>query len=156
MKKMLLTQGRFALVDDEDFEWLSQWKWSFSGGKKDSGYAVRNDNGVIILMHREIKNPPPEKEIDHKDTDKLNNQKYNLRECTKSQNNGNRPRYDKQRPGKYKGCFLKKDKKKWLSQITINKKSKFLGYFDNEIDAAIAYNVAALQIFGEFARVNVL
>ena len=93
MKKIELTQGKFALVDDEDFEWLNQWKW-YANHLGYTWYVVRSvryDNEVkAILMHRSILNAKIGEEIDHINHNGLDNRKKNLRICTRSQNNMNR------------------------------------------------------------------
>jgi len=150
MKKIPLTQGKFALVDDEDFEYLSQWKWC-ANKSHNTFYVITNiyKNGkwTIDMMHRLLLDG---KQIDHKDGNGLNNQKKNLRACTHQQNQANR------RPtkgtSKYKGVCCRN--KKWQSYIRIDGKRIHLGYFDSEIDAAMSYDRAALQYFGDFARTN--
>lgn len=94
MKKIELTQGQYALVDDEDFDYLNQWKWfaHYSTITK-SYYAQRNEgkhpNRFVVHMSRVVMNTPDGMRCDHKDHDTLNNQKYNLRNSTVSQNNMN-------------------------------------------------------------------
>jgi len=152
LRRIKLTQGKFALVDDEDFEWLSQWKW-YAQKSCNIFYAkthiYKNDKRTTIGMHSLLLNA---KQIDHKDGNGLNNQKENLRACTHSQNQMN------MRPiggsSKYKGVCWYKRYKKWRSQIRVNGKKIHLGYFDSEEDAAGAYDDAAKIIFGEFARFN--
>jgi len=148
-----LTKGKFTIVDDEDYEWLSQWKWHYNNG----GYAVRaitttKNKQTLILMHRIITNAPPDKQVDHIDHDKLNNVRINLRACTHAENQHNRCRGCG--TSKFKGvCWHKRDKK-WMSSIRIYDKLKHLGCFVNEIDAAKAYDKAARELFGEFAFGN--
>ena len=159
MKKIPLTKNEFALVDDEDYDFLMRWKWSYA-----RGYAIRANNFKkpcgkrstnIIHMHRVVNNTPDGFETDHINDDKLDNRKDNLRSCTKSENNMNRKSYERS-SSKYKGVFLVKSNKKWRASIGINGKRKTLGTFELEIDAAKAYNKSALIYFGEFARLNIL
>jgi len=151
MKKIQLTQGRVALVDDEDYEWLSQWKWFY-----DNGYALRNNwkpTHTIIYMHREIMNTPKSKRTDHKDTNGLNNQKSNLRICTQSENLMYRGKQKNNTSG-YKGVTFDNAKQKWMAQIKVNRKKIYLGRYKKAIDAAHAYDDAAQKYHGEFARLN--
>src|SRR5688572_4947824 len=91
MKEIPLTQGKVALVDDEDYEWLNRWKWTFQECKSGNGYAVRYSRGRREYMHRLVLNAPTGTEIDHVATgDTLNNQRTNLRVCTRAQNLANR------------------------------------------------------------------
>ena len=137
--------GKFALVDDADFDWLSQLKWRDSC----NGYA---SSGVkSIKMHRLIMQTPKGMHTDHIDGNGLNNQRSNLRICTQSQNGMNRGAQINSTSGN-KGVF--KRGKRWKSQIKVGKKIKYLGYFASKTEAAIAYNKAALEHFGEFARLN--
>ena len=88
MKEIPLTQGEVALVDDEDYEWLNQWRWYVLKARH-TFYAVRFDGGRTQSMHREIMCNPVGKEVDHSDMDGLNNQRINLRIATRSQNHKN-------------------------------------------------------------------
>lgn len=96
---------------------------------------------------------PPGLETDHIDHDKLNNQRHNLRVASKSQNNQNR----KKRNGtssKYKGLYRDNRRNRWVCKIKLNNKNIQLGYFENEIEAALMYDVAAKYFFKEFALLN--
>jgi hypothetical protein len=156
MKKIKLTQGKFALVDDEDFEYLNQFKWSVY---KDYNtfYVTRqiklpNGKHRSIKMHREIMKTPKGKLTDHADGNGLNNQKYNLRICTAQENNRNL-RHRKIKSSKYKGVYLG-NKKYWRAHIGVNSKQVYLGCFSSENEAALAYNEKAKELFGEFAYLN--
>ncbi len=162
MKQIPLTKGQFALVDDEDFEYLNQWKWcAIKREGTHTFYAKRrvvinNDKITSIMMHRLImKLSDPKIIVDHKDRNGLNNQGDNLRLVTHSQSNINRGVY-RNRTSEYLGVYRRKDRKinPWHSKITINKWQKHLGSFSNEIDAAKAYNAAAIKYHGEFANLN--
>lgn len=155
MKEIQLTQGRVALVDDEDYEYLSQWKWYAKNGRGDLFYAYRAiyNKGVqtLIKMHRLIMEAPSDMEVDHIDRNGLNNQKHNLRICTHHQNQYNKGAHEGG-TSKYNGvCYMKG----WyVAQISISGKRKFIGRFSSEIDAAIAYDKMARKIYGEFAYLN--
>ncbi len=164
MKKIALTQGLFALVDDADYEWLNQWKWIANRMKTHHilYYAVR---GIPVAkgkqgdekMHRLILGlqPGDKRECDHKDGDGLNNQQSNLRICTRMQNQQNQ-RKQKSGSSKHKGVSWNRDRHKWRSRIQVNRKLIHLGYFPSEKTAGVAYNQAAQKHFGEFARLNTL
>ncbi len=158
---MPLTKGRFALVDDADFEWLNQWKW----GCHVMGYAVRTEqvskiNGkrkqIGVFMHRQISMPGDGLEIDHINGNKLDNRRENLRVCTRSDNGRNRQKFSSATTSVYKGVYWAKTRNRWYAGIKYNGKSRHLGSFKNEDDAAKAYNIAAINLFGEFACLNVL
>lgn len=152
MKKVPLTKGKFAIVDDGDFDYLSQWKWWIN-----CGYAVRaiTKNGAkkYIFMHAVICNPPDGYSVDHINRDKLDNRRKNLRVCTTSQNACNIGLSKKNTSG-YKGVTRFADKDKWGAQIVINQKHIFLGLFDTKEDAAKAYDDAAKKHHGIFAWLN--
>lgn len=154
MKQIPLSQGRIALVDEADFERLSVWKWCVHN----CGYAVRNgrgDNiGKTILMHRVILDAPPDLEVDHINTNRLDNRRANLRLCSKMQQQGNRWKPKGAFSSCFKGVSKPADTQRWRAQIKNNRKAVHLGWFDSEREAAIAYNKAALEYFGEFARLN--
>lgn len=152
-KKIPLTQGRFAIVDDEDFEYLNQWKWCFDK----TGYARRSE-GVSLgkiknfSMHREINRTPKGLQTDHKNGEGLDNRRCNLRTATHSQNQQNR----KHSHGisEFKGVCWHKILGKWNAYIRIKGKLKHLGFFENERKAATVYDTAARKYFGEFAMTN--
>jgi len=171
MKEIKLNHGYVALVDDEDFDFLNQFKWRVRLGRKnESLYAIRwgdKDNGKkpLLRMHRVVMNLFDKNlQIDHIDHNGLNNQKGNLRVCTNAENQRNR-KPNKNGTSKYKGvCFYVSKVKgkngkiyewsRWLSDITINRKSIRIGYFNTEESAAKAYDKAAKKHFGEFANLN--
>ena len=157
MKKISLTQGKFALVDDEDYEYINQWKWCYNNGYAVRGKYIGTLNGkektIIVYMHRIINKTPDGLHTDHISMDRLNNQKNNLRDCTVSQNHMNLKSY-KNSSSKFKGVNWDKNREKWYVKIIINKKHTYLGRFSCEIEAAKAYNKAATENFGEFAKLN--
>ena len=147
-----LTQGQFARVDDADFGWLSKWKWTAQ--KADHGfYAMRKDKKRLILMHRLINDTPHGMVTDHRDSNGLNNQRYNLRNATPLQNVMNR-RGKRGGTSRFKGVWFDagvQNLKKWRAAIRLNGKLKYLGRFAVEEEAGDAYKVAALRHFGEYA-----
>ena len=157
MKEIKLTQGKVALIDDEDFEYLNQFKWCTQKVPK-TFYARRNKriNGkqTVIYMHREIMKTPNDIEVDHQDHNGLNCQKSNMRNCSIQENNRNARKTNLHRSSKYKGVHWRKSKQRWNPSITYNGKLKYLGLFSSEIEAAFAYNRAAKELFGDFAYLN--
>ena len=154
MKEIALTQGKVALVDDEDFERVSQFKWCASWHSRQRVYtAVRRNCGTNVLMHRFILQPPSMMHIDHINHDTLDNRRANLRVCTNAENHRNQ----RKTPGtssQYKGVSWDRRKQKWRAQIRKDYKQQWLGYFADEDEAARAYNVAAQEHFGRFALLN--
>ncbi len=152
MKEIQLTKGRVALVDDEDFERLSQWSWSFHGN-----YAHRKQKfdgkTKSIFMHRFILNYDGSGFIDHRDGNPLNNQKFNLR-IGDTQNNAYNRGPNKNNPYGFKGIYWNPINKNWNAYCAANKKRKFLGVFHTPEDAARAYDKAAAVLHGEYARLN--
>ena len=164
MKQIQLTQGKFALVDDEDYEWLSKYNWYVKQVEKTNKYyAVRcfriNGKKKNVLMHRDIfhLNVGDKILVDHKDRNGLNNQRFNLRFCNYNDNARNRSSISKSKTSKYRGVSWIKESNKWRASIrNPNKKSQHIGLFLNEKDAAIAYNKKAINLFGEFANPNII
>ena len=159
MKEIELSQGRFTLVDDEDYDWLNHWKWSAALNYKTGKYYAQrnevNELGLIrpVLMHRVIMGAAKGQLIDHKNGNSLNNCRYNLRPCTNSQNMANHGPQVNNTSG-YKGVAWNKINKRWIAQIAIMRKITYLGTFTDKADAARAYDKKAYELFGEFAYCN--
>lgn len=153
MKQVLLKNSdKVALVDDDKFDFVSQWEWLLV---EQDGlfYAVRYENLKAIAMHRAILGTPRGVLTDHKDGDGLNNQFLNLRLCTHAQNMRNRT---KKAPAssKFKGIYWNSAKGKWSGQVWLEGKKHYLGYFASETEAARAYDELAAKLHGEFAKLN--
>lgn len=153
-KIIKLTKNKETLINDEDYTYLSQFKWQLSS----EGYAQRVTSRKLgkrksIQMHREIMNCSTGKEIDHINGNRLDNRKENLRICTSQQNQFNLKRRINNTSG-YKGVSWHKKDKKWRARIKADNKYIFLGNFDSKNKAAKAYDTAAKQYFGEYARLN--
>ena len=164
MKELQLTRGYVALVDDDDFEWLNSYKWYAKIYKNNNIYAARTlylgiENNKkkyhTQRIHHVILDIIDYKIIiDHKNGNSLDNRKENLRIATKQQNMAN-SKINKNNTKGYKGISLYKNGR-WRAKIYIFKKVKYLGFYENAIEAAQAYNDAAVKYFGEFARLNVI
>lgn len=152
MKEIRLTKGQVALVDDEDYDWLTQWKWHAHQRHDKKFVAQAKINGQCVNMHRVILNTPEGMQTDHIDLNTLNNQRSNLRTCSNTQNSMNR---GKRTGGKsqYKGVSARPHGR-WDAYIHMNGKRVRLGTFLNETDAAKAYDDAAKEHHGEYARTN--
>lgn len=154
-----LTQGQFSIVDAVDYEFLMQWSWYALKVKTSRGifwYACRKPASGCIYMHREIARLaglPKAKYYDHKDRNRLNNTRSNIRPATPRQSLMNRVK-SAGKTSQYKGVCWDKSRNKWMSYIHLGIRpgqGKSLGRFDNELDAARAYEVAAMKHYGEFA-----
>jgi hypothetical protein len=153
-KSIPLTKGRFALVDDADYEWLNQKKWCLKsvGSKEYAAANFWNGKGNVVTMHRYILGKACEgKMVDHKDGNGLNNQRSNLRPCTHSENmrNVKKPSVN---TFPYKG--VRPQGRGWRADMSCNNKTIYLGTFDGVEEAARAYDKKAKELFGEFARLN--
>lgn len=162
VKKIPLTQGQHALVDDEDFEFLTQWKWYASYYLHINNYYAQRAQHIgffngkqkmkTIMMHRLIMEEiaghelKRSEEIDHINHNPLDNRRENLRIATKRQNQQNQKR---KTSSKYPGICWHKVSKKWRARITLNGKRKELGLFDDEREAAKAYERACRELVGE-------
>lgn len=153
-KKIPLTQGKFALVDDEDYEWLSRWKWCAAKGGS-TFYATRSPGkrNTTITMHRLIMGVSIKQLIDHINGNGLDNRRRNLRPATKAQNMMNRGPQRGNKSG-YKGVHLDVASGKWIAIIKYDGRNKALGRFNTKEQAAQAYNEAAAENFGPFAWLN--
>lgn len=153
MKEIELTQGKFAMVDDEDYEKLSNHEWC-AALVRHVWYAHRRIGRTTISMHRVVMGLGNEEvQVDHIDGNGLNNQKSNLRICNYSENNWNsRKRLDN--TSGFKGVNWHIRLKKWCARIQVNGKRKNLGYFDTAEEASYAYDSASREYHGEFSRNN--
>lgn len=159
MKTIELTQGKSAIVDDADYEWISAHRWYFvDSGKHGYGHAarqVRVDSGGWrqVRMHREIVGAKAGEQVDHINGDPLDNRRSNLRICNNAQNRANMHR-KRRSSSRYKGVHWHKRDRRWVATITINGQRIALGSYTDEEEAARAYDRAAPEVFGEFARTN--
>jgi len=160
--------GYECIVDDEDFEALSKYNWHPQILPKNGTiYAISTLNGTTIngkkttyRMHRFVMqlhgHSIESKLIDHKDLNGLNNQKENIRICSHSQNGQNTKKCRVNKTAQYKGVCFKTGESKYYSTIHLNSKNIHLGSFDNEEDAARAYNNKAIELYGDFACLNII
>ena len=157
-RQIRLTEGKFTIVDPADFYRLNSFNW-LTCGKNDNLYAarvIRTPTGRLntILMHKEILDAPLGLLVDHRNTDSLDNRRANLRLATPSQNSCNSRRDKSNTYSRYRGVSFSKRKGKWFAAIRANGRKLWLGYFDNELDAAKAYDAAARKYHKEFAQLN--
>lgn len=146
-KKFKTTKGEEITISTKD-EWLLKWKWHVLP----NGYVVRSSNNKKFYLHRIITDCPGNMVVDHANGNKLDNRRENLRVCNISQNTTNQKK--SRGSSKYKGVNWDKDRSKWYASISINNKRFNLGRFKNEKDAAIVYDSAAKEKWGEFANLN--
>ena len=147
-----LGQGRFAKVDDEWFDYLNQWTWRLN----DAGYVIRSGerSGIkrrFYRMHRVIAGAVATQEVDHANGDTLDNQQVNLRLCTHQQNLCNQRRQHK---GVFRGVQPFRSSSLWVAMIRSKGRVYCLGYFREARHAAMAYDIAARDLHGEFATLN--
>lgn len=155
-KEIELTQGFVALVDDIDFEYLSQFNWCVS-----HGYAVRRgENNRHLGMHRVILERKLGRKLvkgeipEHKNHQRSDNTRDNIRLATQGQNIANIPKYASKKSSRFKGVSFQKSTGKWNAQIKVNGKLLHIGTFSVEEDAGRAYDKRAYLHFGEFASLN--
>lgn len=152
---LILTNGRkpqFVLVDDDDVETLSQYKWYIN----DNGYAYRaekGENGKLrtVRMHRQITGAPRHLDVDHINGDRADNRRLNLRTCDRSSNLKNKTRKRRDNSSGVTGVYLHKQTGKWTAQIQVGGKPRHLGLFQTKDEAGAARRAAEIQYYGEFA-----
>jgi hypothetical protein len=153
MKEIVLGNGGIALVDDEDFDRVKGLTWY----RSHYGYVVADiyvdGEKKSFSMHRMILGVSSDRLVNFKDKNLLNNTKENLRPYNHRQKNMNRCK-NKNSSSRFKGVCWFSRKGKWFAQIKMYGKNKNLGFFTEEVEAARAYNHAARNLFGEFARLN--
>lgn len=156
MTEIALTKGHVALVDDADAERVLQHKWRAMVRRNGTAYAVRTLPWVdgkrpCQLMHRFIMGARDGEDVDHRDGNGLNNQRANLRACSRTQNLGNSKRYRNNTSG-LKGAAYNSRLGRYTASITVSGRTRYLGSFITPLEAHAAYNEAAAEAFGEFAR----
>lgn len=159
MRKIQLSQfsknkrNLFALVDDEDFKHLNQFKWSVFKSRN-TFYASRNfQRKITLMMHRIILDCPKGMEVDHINGDGLDNRRENLRIATRQQNSSNR-KFNINNTSGYRGITQERKTKKWSASIRKNGKRIHLGTFVTARHAALCHDLWAKDIYGEFAGLN--
>ncbi len=156
-RRIPLTQGNFAIVDEEDFDHLIQYKWQIAK-RKSLLYAERHVriNGIStpVSMHRFIMNCPKDKCVDHINHNGLDNRRLNLRIVSWQQNSWNKRKQRGKYSSQYKGVSYDNRLGKWTAKIWFKEKSIYINFFDDEQSAAKAYDEKAKELFGEFACLN--
>lgn len=152
MASIPLSKGMIALIDEADVPLVSGHAWS-AGHERNSWYAMAWDSQRSVRMHRLILGlRPGDPHVDHVDTNGLNNQRANLRVASRAQNGMNRR--VQPHSSRFKGVSLFRRTGRWMASITVDGEQRYLGSFASEIDAADAYDAAAREAFGPFARTN--
>lgn len=145
-----LTQGKYTIIDTEDYSWLSQWKWCALISKY-GVVAMRQVKRKNVYMHRLILDAPAGMEVDHVNHNMADNRKQNLRRCSHAENMKNQvPQKNAGSP--YKG--VTEHYGGWRARITKNFQLVHLGTYKTEVEAAMAYDTKAKELFGEFAYLN--
>jgi hypothetical protein len=147
-----LTQGQQAIVDDEDYELLSRYKWQAHMNR--SAYRpMGNVNGKMVRMSRFIMQAPKGIEVDHINGNSLDNRRCNLRLATRSQNAANSRRH-KDNAGRYKGVYKQTRNDTYIARVYYQGRYIHLGTYSTDEEAARAYDDKAREVFGEYAKTN--
>jgi hypothetical protein len=148
MGTIYLVSGEPVLVDDDDYDRLSRYRWYFTGG-----YATRYYKRRFIMMHRDILPAPPGKEVDHINGNRLDNRRCNLRLATRTQNCFNRGPARNSATG-YKGVSVRREDGLYVAYFKMERHRSYLGSYKTAEEAAKAYDCAARYYAGEFAKTN--
>jgi hypothetical protein len=156
-RRIKLTKGKYAIVDPEDFDWLSQYKWHCTN----YGYAARKIPKKLrkgceqsIMMHRELCPVPDGMWVDHINRKRNDNRKSNLRPATRQQNIWNSRQNRTKLKTPFTGIHWNKNRQKWQVQLYVNGRQRGFGYYAHETEAAKAYDEVARKYRGEFALLN--
>lgn len=157
--RLVLPSGETVLFDEADRTLVEQYRWFANRNTSGNVYAYGYRRGhaqrdrAWMFMHRLLLDPPADMDVDHRNGDGLDNRRANLRVGTRAQNNANRRRV-KLGPSGYRGVTWHKQRGCWQARIWVDGKNLYLGLFEDPWEAAQAYNAAALEAWGEFARLN--
>lgn|SRR5512133_4011155 len=160
MKKIHLTQNQVAIIDDSDFDTVSQFSWCAMWKPNPKafyafrGYRRHDGKKRTMYMHRFIVDAPPGLVVDHINHNTLDNRRSNLRICSTAENIRNQKLHAHASTSGFKGVSFSRAIRKWRSSIVVSRKHIHLGVFNSPIEAAIAYDAAAVMYFGEFALTN--
>lgn len=156
MKLIYLTKGYTTQVDDIDFEQLNRFKWYAATSRSNTPIYAARKSGTKprknIYMHRLLLNAPQDREVDHIDGNGLNNTRGNIRLVTRRQNSLNTSKRPSRIP--YRGVEFRKADGRYWCRIVHNGKRISIGYFHSAVNAATAYDKKALELFGEFGKLN--
>jgi hypothetical protein len=156
-----LTQGKYAIVDQQDYERLAKYRWHAARHGR-SCYAQRGTGSAkagkrkkhLVMMHREIMDVGEDRFVDHKNHNGLDNRRANLRVATWEENCWNKRKRRTGSSSRYKGVSRVRRRGKWQAEIRWRGRRIYIGYFDDEEAAARAYDAKAAELFGAFAALN--
>lgn len=155
-KIIFTNKGEEIVVDFDDYDELNQYTWYLNVNGYAAGHVMSSSGKKKkMVMHRKIIQAAKGVQTDHKNGNKLDNRKSNLRSCTHSENQMNRPKTKTNKSG-YKGVFKREKDKNWVAMIKVKGKQMYLGSFSCPEDAAAAYDAGALKYHGEFAWTNAM
>ena len=149
-----LSRGKWAIVDTDDVPMIAEFSWA--AGNQGGGFTYARGwvEGKKVFLHRFLLGSPNGKRVDHINGDTLDNRRSNLRVVTHSQNVMNGRSHGDNQYSKYRGVEFNKTKRQWTARICVNYKRTYLGSFPSAIEAARAYDAAAIELHGEFAHLN--
>lgn len=154
MKTIQLTQGQVTIVDDDDFESVSKYKW-YAQRRRNTFYAVRHiksgDKYINLQLHRFLMNPKTGMCVDHRDCNGLNNQRMNLRVCTHAENTRNL-RHKRKNAAKYRGIYMSSSGK-YIAKVRFNYKQYNSRSFPTSDEAITAHREMIRSLHGEFSAV---
>ncbi len=145
-------KGKTMLIDEEDYDFVAFKQWYIQS----EGYVCHRDHTGTHYLHRFLMRPPDGLQVDHINGDKLDNRRCNLRLCTNQQNSWNIKNNRKKKTSLYRGVYWYERDSRWVANLCLNYKTIYLGRFDNELEAAQAYDTAVTMFRGEYASPNLV